>query len=126
MISSASSTSTCSSASSVRSSCSTTMSRPPSAEASSSAMRSWKISRVTRSPELARHVFLRAGVAGLGEDHVGRAERAAGLVHEDHVGLDRDPAGDAQALLLATGEADPGLAQAILDLVPQAGAAQRA
>src|SRR5205807_437385 len=67
----ASSTSTCSMASSVRSSCSTTMSRPPRADASSSAMRSWKVSRVTRSPELAGDVLLGASVAGVGEDVVG-------------------------------------------------------
>src|SRR3954454_18680704 len=95
MTSSASSTSTCSSASSVRSSCSTTMSRPPSAASSSSAMRSWKVSRVKRSPELARHVLLRALVQGLGEDdggcavldelavehERGRVRHARGLLH---------------------------------------------
>jgi hypothetical protein len=49
----------------------------------------------------------------------------ARLVHEDHLRLDRDGAGDAQALLLAAREADAGLAQAVLDLLPQPGAAQR-
>ena len=34
-----------------------------------------------------------------------RVERRARLVHEDHLGLDGDGAGDAQALLLAAGEA---------------------
>src|SRR3954464_2009265 len=174
MTSSASSTSTCSRASSVRSSCSTTMSRPPSAASSSSAIRSWKFSRVKRSPELARHVLLRALVAGLGEDDVGRPvldqlpvehersgvghasgllhvvrddddrvallevgdelldlqrrdriEGRARLLHEEDLGLDGDRAGDAQALLLAAGEPDAGLAEAVLDLLPQPRSAQR-
>src|SRR5258705_6252590 len=175
MTSSASSTSTCSSASSVRSSCSTTMSRPPSAPSSSSAIRSWKFSRVKRSPELAGHVLLGARVVGLGEDdirrpvldqlavehergRVGHASRllhvvrddhdrvalpelrdelldlqrrdrvhgAARLVHQDHLRLDRDRARDAQPLLLAAGESDPCLAEAVLDLLPEAGAAKPA
>ena len=54
-----------------------------------------------------------------------RIERRAGLVHQDHLGLDRDRAGDAQALLLAAGEADPGVVEAILDLVPEADRPQR-
>src|SRR5919197_3701686 len=54
-----------------------------------------------------------------------RVERREGLVHEDDVGLDRDRTGDAQALLLAARQADPGLAQPVLDLIPQAGVAQR-
>ena len=33
-----------------------------------------------------------------------RVERRAGLVHQDHFGIDRDGAGDAQALLLAAGQ----------------------
>ena len=33
-----------------------------------------------------------------------RVERGARLVHEDHVGLDREAARDAQALLLTTRE----------------------
>ena len=37
-------------------------------------------------------------------------------------GLHRDGAGDAQALLLAAGEAGAGLVQPVLDLVPQVGA----
>src|SRR4051795_13325440 len=37
-----------------------------------------------------------------------RIERRARLVHQDHLRLDGDRAGDAQALLLAAGEADPG------------------
>src|SRR3954471_10134910 len=54
-----------------------------------------------------------------------RVEGGAGLVHEDYVGLDRDRARDAKALLLAAREADAGLVEAVLDLVPQAGADQR-
>ena len=38
-----------------------------------------------------------------------RVERRARLVHQDHLGLDGDGAGDAQALLLAAGEAGAGL-----------------
>src|SRR5690606_39169384 len=49
-------------------------------------------------------------------------EGRAGLVHEDHLGADGDGAGDAQALLLAAGKAGAGLVEAILDLVPEAGA----
>ena len=55
-----------------------------------------------------------------------RVERRAGLVHQQHLGLDRDRAGDAEALLLAAGEAGAGLVEAVLDLVPEVGAAQRA
>jgi hypothetical protein len=36
-----------------------------------------------------------------------RVERRAGLVEQDDLGLDRDGAGDAQALLLAAGQARP-------------------
>ena len=53
-----------------------------------------------------------------------RVERRAGLVHQDHLGADRDRARDAQALLLAAGEAVAGLVEPVGDLVPQAGAAQ--
>src|SRR3954452_13706726 len=53
-----------------------------------------------------------------------RVQRRARLVHEDHLGLDRDGAGDAQALLLAARQADARLREAVLDLLPQAGAAQ--
>ena len=48
-----------------------------------------------------------------------RIERRAGLVHQDHVGLDRDRAGDAQALLLPAGQARAGALQAVLDLLPE-------
>ena len=39
-----------------------------------------------------------------------RVERRARLVHQDHLGLDRDGAGDAQALLLAARQAVPAVA----------------
>src|SRR6185295_6410914 len=54
-----------------------------------------------------------------------RVQRGGGLIHEDDLGLDGDRARDAQALLLAAGEADARLTEAVLDLLPQAGAAQR-
>ena len=50
-----------------------------------------------------------------------RIERRAGLVHQDHLRVDGNGAGDAQALLLAARQAGAGLVQAILDLFPQAG-----
>src|SRR3954454_692868 len=53
-----------------------------------------------------------------------RVERRAGLVHQDHLGLHRQRARDAQALLLATREPDAGLVQAVLHLVPERRAAQ--
>ena len=54
-----------------------------------------------------------------------RVERRAGLVHQQHLRLDRDRAGDAQPLLLAAGEAGAGLVQPVLDLGPEVRAAQR-
>ena len=51
-----------------------------------------------------------------------RVERRARLVHQQHVGLDRDRAGDAQPLLLTARQARAGLVQAVLDLLPQVGA----
>ncbi len=51
-------------------------------------------------------------------------ERRAGLVEQQHFGIHRQRARDAQALLLAAGEAVGGLVQLILDFVPQGGAAQ--
>src|SRR3569623_647486 len=54
-----------------------------------------------------------------------RIERAARLVHQHDLGLDRDRAGDAQALLLAARHAERRAREAILDLVPQRRAAQR-
>jgi hypothetical protein len=49
-----------------------------------------------------------------------RVQGRAGLVHQQHFGLDGDGAGDAQALLLAAGQAERAFVQAVLDLVPQA------
>src|SRR3954451_5413785 len=46
-------------------------------------------------------------------------ERGARLVHEYDVGLHRDGARDAQALLLTTGEAQTARLQLVLDLVPE-------
>ena len=54
-----------------------------------------------------------------------RVERRAGLVHQQHVGRDRDGAGDAEPLLLAAGEAVARQGQAVLDLVPEVRAPQR-
>ena len=53
-----------------------------------------------------------------------RIERRARLVHQQHLGLDRERAGHAQALLLAAREAGTRAAQAFLDLVPQGRLAQ--
>ena len=55
-----------------------------------------------------------------------RVQRRAGLVHQQHVGLDGDRPGDAQPLLLTAGQARAGLAEAVLDLGPQVRRAQRA
>src|SRR6185295_7498600 len=55
-----------------------------------------------------------------------RVERRAGLVHQQHLGLDRDRARDAQALHLAARQPEPALVEAVLDLVPECRAAQRA
>jgi hypothetical protein len=53
-----------------------------------------------------------------------RVQRGARLVHQDHVGLDGDRAGDAQPLLLAAGQGQPAHLELVLDLVPERGAAQ--
>src|SRR5262245_24237470 len=53
-----------------------------------------------------------------------RVERRARLVHQDDFRRDRDRARDAQALLLAAGKPGAGLREAVLRLVPQAGALQ--
>ena len=55
-----------------------------------------------------------------GRDRVERAStaRPSGCTS----GCDRDRAGDAEALLLAAGEAGTGLVETVLDLVPQVGA----
>ena len=54
-----------------------------------------------------------------------RVERRGRLVEQQHVGPQRDGARDAQALLLAAGQAQRALLQLVLDLVPQRGLAQR-
>src|SRR5580658_456192 len=51
-----------------------------------------------------------------------RIERRARLIHQDHLGLDGDRTSNAQALLLAAGQAGARAIQAILHLIPQAGA----
>jgi hypothetical protein len=48
-----------------------------------------------------------------------------GLVHQDHLGLHSDRPGDAESLLLTTGEADPGRVKAVLDLIPEPDLAYR-
>ena len=55
-----------------------------------------------------------------------RVERRAGLVHQDHVGLDRQAARDAEPLLLAARHAEGVRLEAVLDLVPERAALQRA
>ena len=52
-------------------------------------------------------------------------ESRGGLVHKQDLGLDGERAGDAQALLLATGKTESGALELILYLVPQRRAAQR-
>jgi len=42
-----------------------------------------------------------------------------GLVEEEHLGLVRERAGDAEPLLLAARQSGAGRLQAVLDLVPQ-------
>src|SRR4051812_45953418 len=168
----------CSSASMTRSSCSTTMSRPPIAASSrrwSSSWKCWRAIGIAALPELSGDVLLGPGVARVTEDrlrrrvldelaeehergrirhtrgllHVvgddhdrvallevldevldlerrDRVEGRARLVHQDHVRLDGDRARDAQALLLTAREADPRLAETVLDLLPEAGADQGA
>ena len=46
-------------------------------------------------------------------------ECGRGLVHEDDVGLDGEAAGDAEALLLPSGEAQRAGLEPVLDLVPE-------
>src|ERR687896_2095364 len=55
-----------------------------------------------------------------------RVERRAGLVHQDHVGLDREATRDAEALLLAARHAEGVGLESVLDLVPERGVAERA
>ncbi len=51
-------------------------------------------------------------------------EGGGGLVHEEDLRLGGDGAGDAKPLLLAAGEADAGLAEIVLHLVPEGGHAE--
>ena len=55
-----------------------------------------------------------------------RIERRGRLVHEDHVRLDRERARDAEALLLAAGEPEGVVREAVLHLVPERGLPERA
>ena len=71
---------------------------------------------VQLSLELEDQVFDLGGGDGI--------ESGAGLVEQQHFRIHRQRAGDAQALLLAAGEAVGGLVQLVLDFVPQRGAAQ--
>ena len=70
------------------------------------------------------YLLLQLGDQVLDRQRRDRVERRAGLVHQQHLGLDRGRAGDAQALLLAAGEPGAGLVEPVLDLVPEVGAAQ--
>src|SRR5207302_2652234 len=58
----------------------------------------------------------------LGRD---RVERRGGLVKEQDLGLDRDRARDAEALLLTARETEPALLELVLDLIPERGTAER-
>ena len=53
-------------------------------------------------------------------------EGRAGLVHEDDLGVGGQGPGDAEPLLLATGQAEARGLEAVLDLVPQGGLAEAA
>src|SRR5829696_334810 len=55
-----------------------------------------------------------------------RVERRAGLVHQDHIGVDGQAARDAEALLLTAGHAERVCLEAVLDLVPQRTLLERA
>ena len=54
-----------------------------------------------------------------------RIERGAGLVHQQDFRLVGDGAGDAKPLLLAAGQTEGGVVEAVLHLVPQRGGFQR-
>ena len=54
-----------------------------------------------------------------------RVQRRARLVHEHHLGLHGQRAGDAKPLRLPAGEPERRLVETILHLVPQRGLAQR-
>lgn len=62
-----------------------------------------------------------AGFDGFGGFWV---EGAGGLVHEDDFWVCGDGAGEAEALLLADGEAARGVFEAVFDLVPEGGGAE--
>ncbi len=68
--------------------------------------------------QLAHQLFHLHGGAGV--------EGAGGLVHQQDFGLDSQSPGDAQALLLAAGEAQRALFQAVFHLVPEGSAPQGA
>ena len=53
-----------------------------------------------------------------------RIESGAGLIEEEHFGIHRERAGDAQALLLSAGEGEGGFFQIVLHFVPESGAAK--
>ena len=54
-----------------------------------------------------------------------RVQRRAGLVEQQHLGVDRERARDAEPLLLATREAQRRMGEVVLDLLEQAGAVER-
>ena len=54
-----------------------------------------------------------------------RVERRGRLVEQQHLGLDRERARDAEALLLTAREAERALLEAVLDLIPERRLAQR-
>ena len=54
-----------------------------------------------------------------------RVQCRAGFVHQDHFGIDRDGAGDAETLLLAAGQGRATVSQTVLDLFPQTGPFKR-
>ncbi|MNZ94954.1 hypothetical protein D3C78_1140760 [compost metagenome] len=77
-----------------------------------------------------RHDDHRVVVLQLGDQlfDLGRGNRIqgrAGLVEQQHFGLDRNAARNAQALLLAAGQARAALLQLVLDFIPQRCLAQR-
>jgi hypothetical protein len=55
-----------------------------------------------------------------------RVEGGGGFVEKQHLGLDRNRAGDAESLLLSAREREGVLPEAVLDLVPERRALQRA
>src|SRR5690606_30934670 len=71
-----------------------------------------------------RVVLLQLGDQVLDRQRGDRVQRRTRLVHEQHAGLHGDGPGDAQALLLPTGQACPWPVKAVLDLLPQVRPAQ--